>query len=96
MIEIVICSAAQEEYAEALKWYLEKNVDVAERFDAELARLIDIIASYPQRYPFCDERHQFCLMRRFPYQVIYRVDLDRAVVIAIAHTSREPNYWSSR
>jgi len=35
-------------------------------------------------------------LRRFPFFVIYR-NLDDAVeVMALAHTSRKPNYWRSR
>jgi len=35
MNELVICSAAEAEYAEALSWYAERSVHVAERFDAD-------------------------------------------------------------
>ena len=35
-------------------------------------------------------------LRRFPFQVIYRPHLDQIVVVAVAHTSREPGYgWGA-
>lgn len=82
MANVVLCSAAEKEYAEALTWYLKQSNDVAERFDAELSRTLETIAAYPQRSPFCDERHPFCLMRRFPYQIIYRANDDHVVIVA--------------
>ena len=96
MIDLLICSAAEGEYAEALAWYAERSVQAAERFDADFDQALEEIASDPARFPRCDERHQFYLMRHFPYQMIYRQHQDHWVVIAVAHTAREPRYWSGR
>jgi hypothetical protein len=35
-------------------------------------------------------------MRRFPFQIIYRVPGEDVVIIAVAHTSRSPDYWPNR
>ena len=94
MIDLVVCSAAEREYADVLSWYAEQSVQAAERFDAEFDQAMETIASDPQTFPRCDERHHYYLMRHFPYQIIYRQD--QWVVIAVEHTARKPRYWSSR
>ena len=33
---------------------------------------------------------------RFPYIVVYEVRADEILIVAVAHTSREPGYWESR
>lgn len=81
MNELVVCSAAEAEYADALSWYSERSVQGAERFDAEFDQALETIASDPERFPRCDERHHYYLMRHFPYQLIFHW-----VVIAVAHT----------
>ena len=96
MIDLVVCSAAEGEYAEALSWYAKRSVQAAERFDAEFDQAMETIASAPHRFPRCDECHHYSLMRHFPYQIIYRQHQDHWVVIAIAHTARKPRYWSAR
>jgi plasmid stabilization system protein ParE len=96
MIDVVASSAAEGDYAEALSWYAERSVQAAERFDSELDHAIQMIASDPERFPRCDDRHRYYLMRRFPYQVIYRPCSVYLVVIAVAHTSRQPQYWADR
>ena len=96
MTELVVSSAAEFDYADALAWYTERSVKAAERFDAELDRALQTIASDPERFPRCDDHHQYYLMRHFPYQVIYRLRENRVVVIAIAHTARQPRYWAER
>jgi toxin ParE1/3/4 len=96
MIELVICSAAEADYAQALSWYAERSAQAAERFDTEFDQALKTIASGPERFPRCDERHHFYLMRHFPYQLIYRPHDDHWVLIAVAHTARKPRLWSGR
>ena len=96
MIDVVICSAAEGDYGEALSWYAERSTQTAERFDAEFDRALAAIAADPERFPFCDERHRYYLMRHFPHQVIYRCHENQLVVIAVAHTARRPRYCSDR
>jgi plasmid stabilization system protein ParE len=36
------------------------------------------------------------LIRRFPYSLLYRVDADEIVVLAVMHQKRHPAYWLSR
>ena len=96
MINLVVCSAAEREYAEALSWYAERSVQATQRIDAVFDQALGAIASNPERFPRCDERHHYYLMRHFPYQTIYRQHQDHWVVIAVAHTARKPDYWPGR
>jgi len=59
MSELLVCSAAEAEYAEALLWYAERGIEVAERFDAEFDQALEAIAENPERFPRCDDRHHF-------------------------------------
>ncbi len=96
MIDLVVCSAAEADYTEALSWYAERSIQAAERFDAEFDLALKTIAADPQRFPKCDERHHFYLMRDFPFQLIYRQHEEHWVVIAVAHTARQPGFWLGR
>ncbi len=96
MTRIRVCSAAESEFTDALCWYGKRSSDVALNFDSEFDAVLAKIAESPDRYPACDERHRYVLMRRFPYQVIYRTVTDEITIIAVAHTSREPGYWADR
>jgi plasmid stabilization system protein ParE len=96
MVDLVVSSAAEGDYAEALAWYAERSVETAERLEEHFDQALRVIASDPERFPLCDERHRYYLLRSFPYQVIYRQHEDHWVVIAVAHTARKPRYWSRR
>ncbi|MBC8279527.1 MAG: type II toxin-antitoxin system RelE/ParE family toxin [Chloroflexi bacterium] len=35
-------------------------------------------------------------LRRFPFSVLYRIDPEEIVIIAIMHLRRRPGYWENR
>ena len=96
MANVIICSAAEVDYTESLTWYAANSIDAANDFDAEFGRSLELIAADPERYPLCDARHRYFLLRRFPFRIIYRMIGGDVFVIAVAHSSRSPDYWSDR
>jgi len=50
MTELVIRFTAEGDYAAALSWYAERNVEVAKRFDTEFSKALETIASDPARF----------------------------------------------
>jgi len=94
--KIVVYSLAEEEFSECLSWYAERSMQAAADFDREFDAALATISSNPERFPNCDTRHQFYLMRIFPIQIIFR-HLDTEIhIVAVAHTSRKPKYWTGR
>ena len=89
---------AAEELAAAIRWYERRRVGLgAELFDA-VAKTIELIRSHPEIGALRSGRlpsRQFNV-HRFPYKVVYRVRDEDIYVIAIAHSSRRPDYWRHR
>jgi hypothetical protein len=36
------------------------------------------------------------VLRRFPFSILYIVEDDRVIVVAIMHHHRRPDYWHAR
>jgi plasmid stabilization system protein ParE len=96
MNEPLILAAAEDDYTDALRWYAERSERAAAGFEKEFERALNTIGSDPERFARCDERHRYYLMERYPFQVIFRFERPRAVIVAVAHAAREPGYWSDR
>jgi plasmid stabilization system protein ParE len=94
--EVVLHSAAEAEYEAALGWYLERSPRAAAGFEAAVDRAIGSIARFPEAWPRCDDRHRYCALRRYPYGLVYRLDGDRATVVAVPHDRQLPGYWIGR
>jgi plasmid stabilization system protein ParE len=96
MAEISFHSGAKEGYANAYAWYFERNTTAAGDFETAVDKALEEIADAPARWHPVDPRHRTHVLKRFPYQIIYRVDGEFVIVIAIAHARRRPGFWKDR
>src|SRR5438094_430604 len=96
MAEVSLNAEAEAEYEAAFAWYLARSPKAANGFEAAFERALGSIAINPELHPLCDDRHRFCVLRRYPYSIIFRVDGDQVRVLAVAHSRRLPGYWSGR
>lgn len=96
MIDVVVTAAAEQDYVESLSWYAQRSKTAALGFETEFARAICLIGETPRRFPQCDGQHRFYLMRRYPFQVIYRETSHELLIVAVAHAKRHPGYWHDR
>ena len=87
---------AAVEAAAARAWYQDQSPNAAAAFVAELDSAIERIAEASRLYPVYVAGTRRCLMRGFPFLVVYRVPDERVQVIAIAHGNRRPGYWKDR
>jgi len=90
---------AVAEAAAARQWYDERSPKAAVAFVAEIDVACERIAAAPDRYaPYIAGTRRY-LMRRFPFQVVYRESPgpgDAIQVVAVAHGRRRPGYWATR
>ena len=88
---------AGAEYDAAFDWYLERSLDAARKFDAEVNRAFGEIAQSPLRWTHGLHHTRRFLLRKFPFVLVYRERTPGEVeVLALAHTSRKPGYWKER
>ncbi|MFZ3340889.1 MAG: type II toxin-antitoxin system RelE/ParE family toxin [Terriglobales bacterium] len=93
----ILHEAAAADYDAAFEWYLERNPQAALRFDAEFERALSVIALAPRRWVRGPSGTRRFLLRGFPYFLIYReLDGQTIEILAVAHTSRKPGYWTAR
>ena len=84
------------DYETALQWYFERNEVVAFRFWEEINKAIEKISTAPHRWAKHIQGTHRLLLHRFPYAVVYRELPECIQIVAVAHLSRRPGYWTSR
>jgi toxin ParE1/3/4 len=87
---------ALTEYSEAVQYYTEQRIEVAQAFINAIEDTIYQIRESPNRYAAIDDDVRRCMARRFPYGILYTVEQDYILIVAVMHCSREPGYWKSR
>jgi hypothetical protein len=75
---------AQRELDDAVAWYDEREEDRGLDFLDELDRSIRRILSFPLASTEIEPGIRRCLLARFPYGIVYGIDDDLIIVIAVA------------
>ncbi|MEQ1592260.1 MAG: type II toxin-antitoxin system RelE/ParE family toxin [Thiobacillaceae bacterium] len=84
------------EYEAAARHYTACQDGLEIRFIAAVEHAIQLILASPNRWAVLEEDVRRCLIRIFPYAILYTVEPDYVLVIAVMHSHREPAYWQNR
>ncbi len=87
---------ALEEYTHAARYYAGRNPELALRFIEAVEAAIGRILEAPAVGRVIDEDVRRCLTHVFPYGVLYTIEPDLVLIVAVMHCSREPGYWKQR
>jgi plasmid stabilization system protein ParE len=87
---------ALHEAEAAARWYAERSPIAALGFSDEIDAAISSIEQFPEAWPPFEHGTRRYLLRRYPFSVIYRIEPQRILVVAVAHAHRRPGYWTSR
>ena len=87
---------ARREVDDALQWYLARSRQAAEAFLRELEHAAVLIAESLGVWPRYEGESRRYVLRRFPFDIIYRESGRTIEVIALAHHKRKPGYWHRR
>lgn len=87
---------AFEEYLQATSWYSERDPGIAVGFVESVEDAIERILDAPKRWRIVDEDIRRCLTRVFSYAILYTIEDEYVLIVAVMHCSREPDYWNSR
>ena len=87
---------ATDDLESSADWYAKCSASAARNFLVAVDLAISSISNDPERFFRVDKRHQACSVLKFPFQVVYRHENERVIIIAIAHAKRRPGYWRDR
>ena len=87
---------ALEEYRTAGDYYAKQQPGLDLQFLVCVEETIELIREDPHRSRVFDEDVRRCLTRVFPYGILYTIEPNFILIVAVAHCSRKPGYWKAR
>jgi len=87
---------AFEEYGEAASWYETREPGLALRFVSEVEDAIGRILDGPERWRLVEDDVRRCLTHVFPYSILYTIEPNFVLIVAVAPCARKPGYWKER
>jgi plasmid stabilization system protein ParE len=100
-VKVRVLAEAEAELRSAVLYYEERQVGLGEDLYDRVAKGIDAIARDPLRFPLYEGKQltrefRRAIVERFPYLLVYEVRDDGILIVAVAHSGRQPGYWDHR
>jgi plasmid stabilization system protein ParE len=96
MIGYRFLTPAEIEMTEASTFYEAATSGLGAEFLDEVQRVIDLIREHPELGRSIDQGFRQALLHRFPFFLIYLIETDAILIVAVAHQRRRPGYWRNR
>lgn len=87
---------AKEESEESKEYYESKRLGLGKEFAQEVDKTLQRIEETPEQFPEVYKTVRRALLDRFPFCIFFRLKETVIQVIAIFHTSRDPEKWKNR
>ncbi len=95
-MKVVFSKYAKLELEDAVRFYNLQHAGLGKKFEVEVKKAALRIAKYPTAWSNESGEVRKCLLHKFPYNLLYSIENDHILVIAVAHQHRKPNYWVER
>lgn len=96
MRRIVFLAPAEEEMLHAAGYYDNQTAGLGSRFLSEVRHTVKRISENPKSGQIIRGAFRRRLVRRFPFGILYRIDPEEIVIVAVMHLLRHPSYWADR
>ena len=87
---------AAEEIEHERRWYRDRSESAEASFLREVDHALDVVIEAPHRWPRHLSGTRRYVFRRFPFSLVYFLEGDVVVVVAVANDQKRPGYWRSR
>ena len=85
-----------QQSSEAAVFYESASARLGLDFLDDIDHVIALLRNHPGLGQRVEKDLRRALLRRFPFSLIYAIESDAIVIVAVAHQSRRPGYWRDR
>ncbi len=94
--KIELSNEAEEDFDNAFNYYLYENERVANNFYHKTNESFITLSKDPFAYQKIYKNIHRFVMKKFPFVIYFRINGFSIRIIAIFHTSRNPQIWEDR
>lgn len=87
---------AEAEAEEAVAYFDDQREGLGDRFERDLVETVAFVTEHPRSGKTLATNVRKFPLRTFRYNLIYAIDADEVVIVAVAHHRRRPGYWRAR
>lgn len=89
-------SEARRELFDASTYYESQAPGLGDQFLDEIDRAVALIRAHPRASPVLQVDLRRKVLRKFPYSLLYSIEDELLLIVAVMHHRRRPGYWVGR
>lgn len=93
MMRVIFTRLAKQELEDAARFYELEYSGLGRKLKEEVRKAALRIAAYPEGWSIAHGDVRKCLLHKFPYKLLYAIEENHILIIAVAHQHRKPDYW---
>ncbi len=93
---VIFDKLANQELIDAVEYYEIELPGLGKKLKDEIRKGVQRIIEFPEAWSKRKKDIRHYLLHKFPYKILYSIELDYIYIIAIAHSHRKPDYWIDR
>jgi len=87
---------ALAEYLEAVRAYEETRSGLGGRLVQNVEAAVEGVCESPERWAILEQDIRRRLTRVFPFAILYTIEEEYILIVAVMHCHRKPGYWRGR
>jgi len=95
-LRIRLVHPAEIELKEAIEYYNSQVPDLGNEFYKEFDKALKRIQQFPDAWPKIGEHTRRCLLKKFPYEILYVLEKNIILILAVANMHRDPKNYKDR
>ena len=94
--KIDFSNEAEADFDNSYEYYAIESQKVADNFYRQVNQSLKTISDNPQGFQRVFKNIRRYVIKKFPFVIYYRVENTTIQIIAVFHTSRNPEIWKQR
>ncbi|OFY97247.1 MAG: hypothetical protein A3K10_06295 [Bacteroidetes bacterium RIFCSPLOWO2_12_FULL_31_6] len=94
--KLITTPETEKDIDQAVKWYVNTHKQTAKRFIAELRDVQKYIYKNPKKIAVKYNNIHVAFLKKFPYGIHYTFNDNMITIVALFHTSENPQKWNKR
>ena len=96
ILAVAFVEQALRDADKAFTWYESQRRGLGLEFLSAVDAAIHQVQRLPDAHPVVRKRTRRAIVRRFPYVLLYSVESEVIVVLALFHVRQDPRSWADR
>ncbi|RLC25115.1 MAG: type II toxin-antitoxin system RelE/ParE family toxin [Deltaproteobacteria bacterium] len=93
---IVISKAAEFDIRKAFLWYEDQLMGLGNDFEKHFSDAVNSIQNNPVKIQIRYKLIRIFFLKKFPYGIHFKIEASEILIIAVFHTSINPQKWKKR